>query len=130
MRVDVAAGQTAEVKFQIAEGAMVTFVVQDPKRQIRDLSEVRTGDGRMPLSGGNFAIGVWHGTRYVRAKLVSTNAAARSYQLAVPKAAVRLHIDSPFRVLDAGGAAITAGRPSSTISAVGQSVMTVNLAVP
>ncbi len=130
IRVDVAAGQTADVKFQIAEGALVTVVVQDVKRQIVDLSEARTGDGRMPLSGGNFAIGVWHGTRYVRAKLVSTTAASRSYQLAVPKAAVRLHIDSPFKVLDASGAAITSGRPSSAISAVGQSVIAVNLTVP
>jgi hypothetical protein len=52
------------------------------------------------------------------------------YQLAVPKAAVRLHIDSPLKVLDASGAAVAVGRPSSTISAVSQSAMTVNLTVP
>src|SRR5207249_1903846 len=91
MRVDLTQGQTEQVKFQIAEGTIFTFHVEDPKHQIRDLTDLQTASARQPLSGGNFAIGLWAGARYTRARLASTNGATRKYQIAIPKTAhVRL----------------------------------------
>jgi hypothetical protein len=63
VRADLADGQTAQIKFVVAEGTVVTFQVEDPKHQIRDLESLQTPGGRMPLFGANFAIGIWAGSR-------------------------------------------------------------------
>ena len=85
----------------------------------------------MPLSGANFAIGVWAGTRYTRAKLVGVNGASRRYQVAIPKSAtVRLHLDTSLTVVDENGAALATARPSIAIAAAGQAEIVTTLTVP
>ena len=102
-----------------------------PRHQILDLADLQTANGRLPVSGANFAIGAWAGSRYARAKLVSTSGATRRYQLAIPKtAAVRLFLDTSLNVVDATGMAISAGRPSSTLAAGGQAEVVINLTIP
>lgn len=79
----------------------------------------------------NFAIGVWAGSYYVRAGLVSSNGTVRRYQVAVPKAAtVRLHLDTRLNVVGAGGSALATRVPSTTISAAGRPDVFTNLIVP
>jgi len=130
-RSDIAAGQTAQLRFVVAEGTLLTFQVEDPKHQIIDLESLSMVNGRIPLSGGNFPVGVWAGAKYARAKLLSVNGAVRRYQLAIPKAAtVRLHLDTSLRVADANGAALTIRQPSTAIAAGGQSEVVINLAIP
>ena len=124
-------GQTATVHFQIADGTLLTFQVQDPRNQIRDLESLPAVNGRMPLTGANFAIGVWAGTRYARARLVSTSGATRQYQLAIPKTlSVRLHLDTLLNVVDANTVAVPLGKQSLTISAGGLAAISTNLTVP
>ena len=129
--VNLVSGQTATVNFQLADGTLLTFQVQDPRNQIRDLESLPVVNGRMPLTGANFAIGVWAGTRYVRARLVSTTGATRQYELAIPKTvSVRLHLDTLLNVLDANSAAVPLGKTSLTIPAGGLAAITTNLTVP
>jgi hypothetical protein len=130
--VDLAAGQTAQLSFQIASGAMLTFQVSDPNRRVRDLADIPVSSGRVALSGANFAIGVWAGMRYARATLVSTSAAGtRQYQLAIPRtASVRLYLDTSLSVTDATGAAITTAQPSLTLAPAGQAEITTDLTIP
>jgi len=127
--VDLASIQPA-LRFHISTGTLLTFQVNDPHHRIKDLADLRTPDGRMPLTGGNFAIGIWAGTRYAVAQLVSTNGAGRQYQLAIPRnASVRLFLDTPFTVVDGNGSSISVGRPSTTIAAAGQAAITISLTV-
>jgi len=130
-RVDLASGQTVQLKFVVAEGTMLTFQVEDPNHRIRSLEDLPVIAGRLPLTGANFAIGVWAGTRYARAALVSTNGTTRSYQIAVPKTAtVRLHLDTSLNVLDATNASLLLRGPSATLAAAGQAEVIINLTVP
>ena len=109
---------------------MLTFSIQDPKRQIRDLEDLRAEDGRIPLSGANFAIGVWAGTRYARARLVSSTDKSRLYQLAIPKtASVKLFLETALNVVDAMGQAIATRKTANTLSAGGQPEVVVNLTI-
>ena len=84
----------------------------------------------MPLSGGNFRVGVFAGAKYVQARLVSTGAGFREYQVAIPKGAtVRLFLDTSLGVVDAMGSALAAGRPSASITVGGQAEVEVSLRV-
>jgi hypothetical protein len=129
---DLSAGQTVQnMVLRIAEGALLTFEVKDPESQIRDLADLQVPGGRMPLSGGNFAIGVFAGTRYARAKLASTTPGHRQYQLAIPKNdTVRLFLETSLSVKDAAGATVITHAPGVRISPEGQSEMTISLTVP
>jgi len=128
--VSVSPGQTAQVSLQIAEGTLLIFQVQDPGGKIRDLESQPTVNGRMPLTGSNFAIGVWAGTRYLRASLVSTSGTTHQYQVAIAKtASVRLFLNTALNVIDANSSAMAVGQPSLTISAGGQATVTTNLTV-
>jgi hypothetical protein len=129
--VPLADGQTAQVRFVVAEGTLLTFQVEDPKHQVVDLESLPTVNGGMALTGANFSIGIWAGTRYARAKLLSVNGATRRYQLAIPKtAAIRLHLDTSLHVADSNGGALALRQPSSTLAAGGQSEVIINLAIP
>jgi hypothetical protein len=131
MRVDLAAGQTAQVNLQIAEGTLLTFQVQDPKQQVVDLESLRVASGKPSVSAANFAIGVWAGTRYARATLVSTTGATRRYQLAIPKtAAVRLYLDTSLHVLDGSAMSLPVRAPSTTLAAAGQAEVITYLTIP
>lgn len=130
VRIDLAAGQNAQLKFVVAEGTLITFRVEDPKRQVVDLESLPTINGRVPLSGANFAVGIWAGSRYARAQLVSATGATRRYQVAIPKTAnVRLYLDTPLSIADTNGIAFATRRPSATVGAGGQTEIVVNLVV-
>jgi hypothetical protein len=62
--VNLASDQTVNLKFVVAEGTLLTFQVEDPKHQIRDLESLQAETGRPAPPGANFAIGIWAGTRY------------------------------------------------------------------
>lgn len=129
--VDLASSATAPLRFQIAEGTMLTFEVQDPRQQIRDLADLNSANGRLPVSGSNFAIGVWAGSRYTLAKLVSTVGPTRRYQLAIPKSAgVRLFLDTTLNVTDAAGVALPTRTPASTLAASSQGELVTALLIP
>lgn len=128
--VDLSTGQTGQLKIHIAEGTLLTFQIQDARQQIRDLADLNTSNGRLPVSGSNFAIGVWAGSRYTLAKLVSTTGSIRRYQLAIPKAAtVRLFLDTTLNVTDASGAAVATGAPGATLSAASQAELITAFAI-
>jgi hypothetical protein len=130
MHADLADGQAVQVTLVVAEGTLLTFQVADPRNQIKDLESLSTPGGRVALSGANFGIGVWAGTRYARATLVSTSGATREYQLAIPKTAtVRLFLDTSLGVADATGSAIPVGQPSMTLAAGGQAEVITNLTI-
>jgi hypothetical protein len=115
----------------ISEGTVLTFVVQDLKNQTRDLADLYTGAAKLPLSGSNFAIGVWAGSRYVMAKLVSTNGGVRKYQLAIPKTAVvHLFLDTRLTVLGATGGPIATHVPGDALAANGAAEIVTSLIVP
>ena len=130
-RVDVADGQTAHLTFVVAEGALITFQVEDPKQQVIDLESLPVANGRLPLTGANFSIGISAGTRYERARLLSVTGATRRYQLAIPKTAtIRLYLDTTLNVADAQGAAIALRQQSTAVAAGGQDEVVVHLAIP
>ncbi len=130
-RVDLSSAQTARgLKFVIAEGTLVVFQVSDPNGRIRDLADLPIVNGRLPLTGGNFRIGVFAGTRYAHAHLVSTANGVREYSIAIPKTAtVKLFLETTLGVLDTTGATIAVGQPSVSVAAGGQSQVAVNLQV-
>ena len=130
-RVNVASGEVVRLNFRIPEGTMLTFQVQDLRGQIRDLADLYTKGGRIPVFGSNFAIGVWAGSRYASAKLVSKAASLRVYQLPIPKTAtVRLFLDTQLTVLDAASALAPSRLPGAAISAQGLAEITTSLTVP
>ncbi len=131
VRVDLVDGQTAHLRFEVAEGTLVTFQVHDPRHQIVDFESLATVNGRSPLAGANFSVGIWAGSRYARAKLVSASGSTRTYQVAVPKTAtLRLYLDTSLKVADANGAAIALRQQSSAIAASGQAEVVINSVVP
>lgn len=130
-QVTLSAGQTISLNFQVAQGALLTFQVQDLTRKIVSLEDLPVVHGRLPLTGANFGIGIWAGSRYVRAALVSKTAITRQYEVAIPKTAtVRLYLDTSLAVLDANAAAIPLRQVAATIRPAGQRALTINLSVP
>ena len=76
------------------------------------------------------SIGIFAGTRYVPAALVSTNGNLRLYQIAIPKErAVRLLLDTSLRVASATGAELAAGQPSTSIAAGGATAIALSLTI-
>ena len=130
VRIDLLADQTASVKLGVTEGALITFHVADPHNQIVDLEDILAiGSGGNKLVA-NFGVGVWAGTRYFRARRISTVGVSRVYQLAMPKSgSVRLFLDTGLSVLDEGGASAAVRRLDRIIAPVGQSIMNVNLTI-
>jgi hypothetical protein len=131
-RADLTTRQSlSDLKLLVAEGTLVTFQVEDPRHQIRDLTDFQQPRAMLPLTGSNFAVGIFVGRRYVRAKLVSTSPNSRTYEVAIPRTAtVRLFIDTPLRVADVTGAAVSTAQRSTAIAANGQDSVTVHLAIP
>lgn len=129
--VDLASGQTSQLSFRIQAGATLTFQVNDANRRIRDLADLPTVDGRIPLYGANFAIGVWAESRYVRATLVANTGTARTYQLVIPKtAAVRLFLDTSLNVNDVAGSAVAIRQPGTVLAPNGQAGITTTVTIP
>jgi hypothetical protein len=129
--VTLADGQIARLQLTIAEGTLLTFQVEDPKHRVVDLESLPRIGGRLPLTGANFAVGAWAGTRYLRAALLSVAGATRRYQVAVPKTTtVRLFLDTLLDVKDNAGLTLPGRRPSTSIGAGGQPEVIVNLVIP
>ena len=129
--VNLASGETIQLTFRIATGSLLTFQVNDPNQRIRDLADFPTSNGRLPLSGANFGIGVWVGPRYAKAMLVSNTAGTRQYQLAVPKTvSARLFLDTSLRVANPSGVPIAVGQPSITLAPAGQTEIITSLTIP
>jgi Carboxypeptidase regulatory-like domain len=127
----LASGQTAQLSFHVGQGTLLTFHVQDPRQQIKSLEDLPTVAGHLPLTGANFGVGIWAGSRYVRAAMISANGATRQYQLTIPKTAVvRLHLDTRLAVVDDSGMSLQTRQPGTTVAAAGSSAVTVNLTVP
>ena len=52
-----------EVNFQVAQGTLLTFQVQDAQQQIKSLEDLAPANAGIALTGANFAVGVWAGSR-------------------------------------------------------------------
>jgi len=117
--VNLELGQSVSgVLCQISEGTLFVFTISDHQGQIRDLVD-SAGLGRgIPLTGANFSVGGFVGSRYVPANLVSNSGGVRQYVLAVPKtASLAPFFGTALKVTDAQGAAIAVGAPNTQISA-------------
>jgi hypothetical protein len=130
-RINLSAGQALQgITLVVARGTLLTFAVQDARSQIQDYADLIGPGGQLPLSGGNFRIGVFVGTRYLPAERISLSAGTHQYQVAVSKAAsARLLLNTPLRVTDSAGNALT-NSSSPTIPANGQNEVITNLIVP
>jgi hypothetical protein len=129
--VDLTSTQTVQsVQFRIANGTLLIFNVRDPNARITDLSDLPVVDGRIPLVGANFGIGLFAGNTYARATLVSSNPGVRQYQIAVPKdASLRLFLDTALKVTDVSGAARQDRTPDLPIAAHGEATLPIELTI-
>jgi hypothetical protein len=125
-----AGGAVANVALQLAEGTLVTFRVSDPSGVIRDTASGPPVNGRMPLSGGNFRIGVMLGPYYARAEFASQSGVARTYTVAVPQnVSLVLIADTSLQVATAYGGAVPAREMGFSINVGGSSEQVVDLTV-
>jgi hypothetical protein len=124
------AESAVRVALHLREGTLLTFLVGDPSGAIRDTASGPPVDGRLPLSGGNFRIGVMLGPIYARAEFASQQGTIRTYMVAVPKnAALDLIANTSLAIAAASGAPIPARQKGFTIPIGDGPVQTVNLAV-
>ncbi len=132
LALQLAAGQTLSgVTLRIVEGTLLIFRVRDVRAVIQDTAAGPPVNGRLPLFGGNFRIGITAGTRYAQGNFVSQIGAVRSYTVAVPKfATVRLFLDTPLTVLGPLGQVLEARAPSLPITTTGQAELAIDLEVP
>jgi len=114
------------VTLQFSEGTLLTFQVSDPSGVIVDRASGPVVNGRIPLSGGNFRIGVMLGTYYAQAKFASQQGAVRTYTVAVPKqVTVALFADTQLDVSTPIGAPVateTASILIPTLDSAGQTI--------
>jgi len=130
--VTLAQGQVVTgVVCEVAEGTVFVFTVTDANGKIRDLAD-QAGAGRgIPLTGANFGIGGFVGSRYVGATLVSNSGGIRTYTLAVPKgASLAPYVGTALTVTDASGNAITTGSARASVPANGASQVAFSFVVP
>jgi hypothetical protein len=118
------------VTLQLSEGSLLNFQVSDPNGVIVDRASGPVMDGRLPLSGGNFRIGVMMGGYYGRAEFVSQGGANRTYEVAVPKGVtVALFADTELRVSTQIGAPVPAEELSIVIPTADAAGQTIHLQV-
>jgi hypothetical protein len=99
-RVQVIRGATVGgVVMRLQDGIRLVFQISDPYNRIIDLADFPVVNGRLPLTGGNFRIGVMVGTRYVRGRLVARSNGMRQYSVAVPNGSVaRVMVETSLQV--------------------------------
>jgi len=131
-QVDLVQGQAVKgVVCRVLEGALLVFSVQDPMGRIRDLADTAGVNNRVPLTGANFGIGVFVGTRYARADLVSNSSGVRQYRVAVPKtSSVAVFFETSLKLIGAGGVALAAGTPNAPVAINGVPVVSYGVTVP
>ncbi len=128
-RIELTEGaDITDVTFQVVEGTLVTFFVTDPLSRISDFSDLLNRQSRIPLSSGNFRVGIIAGTRYTRAEMSARTANGRQYQVAIPRdVTVRVALDTTLNVVDCqtglsavwpstGRPIVPAGQPEVTVS--------------
>jgi len=115
----------------ISSGTLLIFRVNDPNSLLQDIAPPTVVGGRIPLSGGNFKIGIMAGTRYFRAIPSSQQGTQHLYTVAVPVgASVRPFIYSSLVVTSlTTGAAMATGAASPAIIVTGQPQQYVDLQV-
>jgi hypothetical protein len=129
--VQLAAGQTLSgISVTVSIGSLLTILVSDPNGRIQDAASGPIVNGLIPLSGGNFKIGVMTGIHYVAANFVSQTGIVRSYSVAVPKTgSFKLLVSTSLKVLSPVGQAVAIGSPDIPILPSGQAQVFVNLAI-
>ena len=131
MKVELSEGQRlGGVKLLVAEGTMLVFRVRDAKGVIQDTAAGPVVDGRMPLAGGNFRIGVVCGLRYAQARFAAQDGDVREYAVAVPKdASLRVVADTSLSTRDVAGESIQTREPSFAVEVRGEGRLVVELEV-
>jgi hypothetical protein len=131
LKVELSEGQNLEgIKLIVVEGTLLVFRVRDANRAIEDTAAGPVVDGRLPLTGGNFRIGVVSGLRYAQATVAAQDGDVREYVVAVPKsAALRVVADTLLPVRDIAGQSIRAGEPSFEVQVRGEDKLVVELEV-
>lgn len=130
--VTLAQGQAATgAVCQVAEGTVFVFTVTDTNGKIRDLADQAGSGPRIPLTGANFGLGGFVGSRYVGATLVSNSGGIRTYTITVPKgASLAPYVGTALTVTDASGVAITTGSARAPVPANGASQVALSFVVP
>ncbi|MFB3777839.1 MAG: carboxypeptidase regulatory-like domain-containing protein [Bryobacteraceae bacterium] len=131
MRVELSEAQRlGGVRLLVAEGTMLVFRVRDARGVIQDTAAGPVVDGRLPLAGGNFRIGVMSGLRYAEARFAAQDGDVREYAVAVPKdASLRVVADTPLSIRDAAGRSVQTREPSFAVKVSGESRLAVALEV-
>ena len=131
LKVDLSEGQRlGGVKLLVAEGAMLVFRVRDARGVIQDTAAGPVVEGRLPLAGGNFRIGVVSGLRYAQARFAVKDGDVREYAVAVPKdASLRVVADTSLSTRDVAGQSIQTREPSFAVEVRGETRLVVELEV-
>jgi hypothetical protein len=118
--VTLSAGQSVSgVNLRVRDGVLITFQVNDPSGHVQDLADFPIIDGRLPLYGGNFRLGIVVGTRYVPAQLISETSGTRQYEAAVPNGvAAKVMLGTTLSVQ---------GVPATAIVVAGQTTIQLNV---
>jgi hypothetical protein len=125
-----AGGAVSNVALQLTTGVLLTLLVSDPNSLIQETAPSTLVNGLLPLSGGNFRIGVMLGTIYARAQLASQQGTVRTYTVAVPQnVSLDLIADTSLLVTAASGAAVPNQQKGFSIPIGEGSAQVVNLAV-
>lgn len=120
----------ANISISVTSGTQLVFQVSDPNSLIQDVAPNTTVGGLIPLSGGNFKIGVVAGGRYYRANPLSQTGTLHTYAVAVPTGVtLRLFVSSSLGVVSSDGTAIATEAASQAISITEQPQQIVSLTV-
>ncbi|HSW49928.1 MAG TPA: hypothetical protein VLH09_07115, partial [Bryobacteraceae bacterium] len=131
MKVDLSEAQRlGGIKLVVAEGTMLVFRVRDARGVIQDTAAGPVVDGRLPLAGGNFRIGVMSGLRYAQARFADKDGDVREYAVAVPRdASLRVVADTPLPIRNFAGQYIVTREPSFAVEVRGETMLAVELEV-
>ena len=131
MKLELSEGQRLDgLRLLVPEGTMLVFRVRDAGRVIQDTAAGPVVDGRLPLSGGNFRIGVVSGLRYAQARFAAQDGDVREYAVAVPKdASLRVVADTPLSIRDVARQSIQTREPSFAVEVRGETRLVVELEV-
>jgi hypothetical protein len=129
--VQLSAAQVfTDAVLRVSEGSLLVLRVSDPNGRIQDTAASPPLNGRLPLAGGNFKVGIMAGGRYARANFVSQQGVVRSYVVAVPKTAfLQLFLNTTLRASLPTGESVEVDRPAVPISVTGQAQLFVDLEV-
>jgi hypothetical protein len=130
--IQLSAGQSIQgLTLQIVDGALVTISVRDASGKVHELTDTPVVDGHIPLSGANFAVGLFVGSWYARVPLLSAQNGVRRYQLAVPRdGSVSLYLDTDLAATDQNGTAVPTRQAGVAVPANGQAALAFSVVIP